>query len=120
MSSAKLWQLVRLILVILGTFAVIWVLGILFQYTYPFVLAFLLSLLTVPLVNWFERKVNLPRALGTLASLFIVIGIVTGMIMIVISQLIRYATIAAEKLPGQIETFTTFAQRVFNLSLIHI
>lgn len=114
MSSAKLWQLVRLILVIASTAAVIWGLGIIFAYTYPFVLAFLLSLLTVPLVNWFERKANLPRALGTLASLLIVIGIVSGMIVIVISQLIRYATIAADRLPNQIETLTSFAQRVFN------
>ncbi|MFN4215456.1 MULTISPECIES: sporulation integral membrane protein YtvI [unclassified Exiguobacterium] len=114
MSSVRLWQLVRLVLVVLGMSAVIWLLGIIFQYTYPFVLAFLLSLLTVPLVNLFERKANIPRALGTLFALLIVMGLVSGVIVIVVSQLIRYATIAAEKLPTQIETFTAFAQRVFN------
>lgn len=114
MSSVRLWQLVRLVLVVLGMSAVIWLLGIIFQYTYPFVLAFLLSLLTVPLVNLFERKANMPRALGTLLALLIVMGLVSGVIVIVVSQLIRYATIAAEKLPTQIETFTAFAQRVFN------
>lgn len=114
MSSVRLWQLVRLVLVVLGMSAVIWLLGIIFQYTYPFVLAFLLSLLTVPLVNLFEQKANMPRALGTLLALLIVMGLVSGVIVIVVSQLIRYATIAAEKLPTQIETFTAFAQRVFN------
>lgn len=113
-SPARLWQLLRFLLVIIGLVFVIWGLSVLFTYTYPFVFAFLLSLLTVPLVNWFERETKLPRALGTLASLLIVMSVVSGVIAIVVTQLIRYLTIAAEKLPDQIETFTEYIQRLFN------
>nr|WP_251026062.1 sporulation integral membrane protein YtvI [Exiguobacterium sp. J17977] len=104
-------------LVIIGLVFVIWGLSVLFTYTYPFVFALLLSLLTVPLVNWFERETKLPRALGTLVSLLIVMSAVSGIIAIVVTQLIRYLTIAAEKLPAQIETFTEYIQRLFNEKL---
>ncbi|WP_078147239.1 sporulation integral membrane protein YtvI [Exiguobacterium sp. HVEsp1] len=114
MSSARLWQLLRFILVVIGFFLITWLLNILFEYTYPFVFALLLSLMTVPLVNFFERKSNMPRALGTLISLIIVLSIVVGIITIVIIQLIHYATVAAERLPEQIETLTEFIQRLFN------
>ncbi|MBR2758113.1 MAG: AI-2E family transporter, partial [Exiguobacterium sp.] len=114
MSSARLWQLLRFILVVIGIFLITWLLNILFEYTYPFVFALLLSLMTVPLVNFFERKTNMPRALGTLISLIIVLSIVVGIITIVIIQLIHYATVAAERLPEQIETLTEFIQRLFN------
>lgn len=114
MSSAKLWQLLRFVLVVVSLILLTWALNLLFEYTYPFVLALLLSLMTVPLVNYFERKTNMPRALGTLFSLLIVLSIVVGVITIVIIQLIHYATIAAERLPEQIETFTEYIQRLFN------
>lgn len=114
MSSLKLWQLLRFLLVVLGLFVITWGLNILLRYTYPFVFAFLLSLLTVPLVNWFERRFNFPRAAGTLASLLIVVSIVTGVIFVVVTQLIRYITIAAEELPAQIETFTKYVQELFD------
>lgn len=114
MSSARLWQLLRFLLVGIGVVLVVWGLSVLFSYTYPFVFAFLLSLLTVPLVNWFERQSNIPRALGTILSLLIVMSIVIGVLAIVVTQLIRYLTIAAEKLPAQIETFTDYTQRMFN------
>ena len=114
MSSARLWQLLRFILVVIGFFLITWLLNILFEYTYPFVFALLLSLMTVPLVNFFEQKTNIPRALGTLISLIIVLSIVVGIITIVIIQLIHYATVAAERLPEQIETLTEFIQRLFN------
>ena len=117
MSPARLWQLLRFLLVIIGLVFVIWGLSVLFTYTYPFVFALLLSLLTVPLVNWFERETKLPRALGTLVSLLIVMSVVSGIIAIVVTQLIRYLTIAAEKLPAQIETFTEYIQRLFNEKL---
>ena len=114
MSSLKLWQLLRFVLVIIGLVLLTWLLRVVFEYTYPFVFALLLSLMTVPLVNWFERKTNLPRALGTLVSLLIVMSLVFGVITIVILQLIHYVTIAAERLPEQIETFTDFVQSSFN------
>lgn len=114
MSSLKLWQLLRFVLVIVGLVLLTWLLRVVFEYTYPFVFALLLSLMTVPLVNWFERKTNLPRALGTLVSLLIVMSLVFGVITIVILQLIHYVTIAAERLPEQIETFTDFVQSSFN------
>ncbi|ERG68271.1 sporulation integral membrane protein YtvI [Exiguobacterium chiriqhucha] len=117
MSPARLWQLLRFLLVIIGLVFVIWGLSVLFTYTYPFVFALLLSLLTVPLVNWIERETKLPRALGTLVSLLIVMSVVSGIIAIVVTQLIRYLTIAAEKLPAQIETFTEYIQRLFNEKL---
>ena len=117
MSPARLWQLLRFLLVIISLVFVIWGLSVLFTYTYPFVFALLLSLLTVPLVNWFERETKLPRALGTLVSLLIVMSVVSGIIAIVVTQLIRYLTIAAEKLPAQIETFTEYIQRLFNEKL---
>ncbi|WP_214778083.1 sporulation integral membrane protein YtvI [Exiguobacterium sp. s22] len=114
MSTARLWQLLRFVLVVIGLCLVTWLLNILFEYTYPFVFALLLSLITVPLVNFFERKTNMPRSLGTIISLVVVLSIVLGIITIVIIQLIHYATVAAERLPDQIETFTAFIQRVFN------
>lgn len=114
MSSTKLWQLLRFVLVVTGLILITWLLNVLFEYTYPFVLALLLSLVTVPLVNLFERKLNMPRALGTIVSLLIVLSIVVGVIVLVIIQLIHYATIAAERLPEQIETFTQYIQRLFN------
>lgn len=114
MSSTKLWQLLRFVLVVTGLILITWLLNVLFEYTYPFVLALLLSLVTVPLVNLFERKLNMPRALGTIVSLLIVLSAVVGVIVLVIIQLIHYATIAAERLPEQIETFTEYIQRLFN------
>lgn len=117
MSPVRLWQLLRFLLVIIGLILVVRGLSLLFTYTYPFVFALLLSLLTVPLVNWFERETKLPRALGTLFSLLIVMSIVSGVIAIVVTQLIRYLTIAAERLPAQIETFTEYIQRLFNQKL---
>mgnify|MGYP000515686121 CR=1 FL=1 len=79
---------IRIILIILIVIAVFLLLR-LSVYCIPFIIAFILSSLIEPLVNFLEKKVRIPRKVGSVFSILLVLTILGTILGLIITRLVK-------------------------------
>ncbi|NLY18049.1 MAG: sporulation integral membrane protein YtvI [Clostridiaceae bacterium] len=78
-------SIIRVALILLGVYLLIR----LSLYCIPFVIAFILSSLIEPVVSFLERKVKIPRKIGSVFSIFLVLSVLGTILGLVITRLVR-------------------------------
>ncbi|WP_029331234.1 sporulation integral membrane protein YtvI [Exiguobacterium oxidotolerans] len=114
MSTERLWQLARFIGVILALFLTGFIIIRLSSLMYPFVFAFLLALLSRPLVDFFQKRLRLNRGWGALLSIILMSGLLIGSLVLIVMQLIRGLVFVANQLPDQIQELSLYFQKLYN------
>jgi sporulation integral membrane protein YtvI len=84
----------------------------LFRLTYPFIFALLIAFLINPLVNYLERKVRIPRGLSVFIGILLVFGIVTGLLTLLIAEIISGANYLAKEVPQHFETLVVYLENL--------
>ena len=90
--NAHMNNLPRMGLLVAATLFCTWLFVIIVPYTWPFMLAFLLSLLLVPPVRFcmnHMKRIKLPRGLITLLAMILLFGILGTGIVLLMSRMIR-------------------------------
>lgn len=81
-------RIIRIIIILLLIIGIILLLR-LSVYCIPFIIAFILSSLIEPLVNFLERKVRIPRKVGSVFSILLVLSILGTILGLLITRLIK-------------------------------
>lgn len=120
MTKEQGWIFVRLVVVSAVTIGGIWLTGILFSLTYPFIIAAVLVWMFHPLIRFLRNALKLPNVLAVFFTVFLglsaVIGTVTGIIFLIIFGFRRISAF----LPEWIQTTAIQAQDFFNQSIFPI
>jgi len=91
MNFLKLPFLVKLTLVIISIIGLGYLLALGQSILAPFFLAFLMAMLFLPIANLMETKLRFPRTVSTMASVMIMLTILTGLIYFFGSQLSSFS-----------------------------
>lgn len=112
MDNTFHYRLIRLILVMFCLFLFVIMGYLLFYYLYPFVIAFVISMLLHPIVTVCEQKWNLNRGFTTLFVLviFFCISLMSGYLLT--KQIVQELTELFIKLPVYIENIVTILHHI--------
>ena len=83
-------------------------------YCVPFIIAFILSALIEPMISFMERKIKIPRSIGTIIGLLIVFGLFGVVLGFIISRLINEIQTVYEQLPIIIANIEEFITNLIN------
>lgn len=117
--SASFWHaVIRFIIVIVVSFAVI--LGIYFvlPLVYPFIIGLGLALLFNPAVNFLERKAKVPRWLTVIFSILLLLAILTTIITLVVFEIASEINKLREILPEYTEHYIEHMQSFIMSDLV--
>ncbi len=78
-------SVIRIILIVIGTYLLLR----LSVYCIPFIIAFILSSLIEPLVYFMEKKIKIPRKIGSVFCLLLVLSVLGTILGLIISRLVR-------------------------------
>jgi sporulation integral membrane protein YtvI len=81
--------------------------------TYPFLIGLLIAFFINPLVNIFERKGRMPRALAVLLGLIIIVAFFAGLITLLIAEIVSGANYLAKVVPEHLDTLITYVEKIF-------
>jgi sporulation integral membrane protein YtvI len=84
-SKRTIKRIIRIALIVVG----IYLLLRLSLYCIPFIIAFILSSLIEPMINFMEKKIKIPRKIGTVFSLLLVFSILGTILGLIISRLVK-------------------------------
>ncbi len=84
-SKKTIKYIIRAILILVGVYLLIR----LSVYCIPFIIAFILSSLIEPIINFLEKKIKIPRKIGSVFSLLLVLSILGTILGLIISRLVR-------------------------------
>ncbi|NLG88591.1 MAG: sporulation integral membrane protein YtvI [Clostridiaceae bacterium] len=84
-SRRTIIRIIRIALIIVGVYLLLR----LSLYCIPFIIAFILSSLIEPIINFMEKKIKIPRKIGTVLSLLLVFSILGTILGLIISRLVK-------------------------------
>jgi sporulation integral membrane protein YtvI len=86
--------------------------------TYPFLIGLLIAFLINPLVNFFEKKGRMPRALAVFLGLIIIFALFAGLITLLIAEIVSGANYLAKVVPEHLDTLIAYVEDVFAAQII--
>lgn len=86
--------------------------------TYPFIIGLVIAFLMNPLVNFFERKARMPRALAVLVSLVLIFAVFAGLITLLIAEIVSGADYLSKVVPSHLETLIDYIEHFFASQII--
>lgn len=110
MYKHRVYQFLRLMLVMAIIFLIYMITQYALSYLYPILFAFLLSLFLTPVVTLLESKCKLPRTLATFIVMILVFSILIGMTIFLTVELIQGTTFLAESMPTYLHTLSQFIE----------
>ncbi|SDN05600.1 sporulation integral membrane protein YtvI [Sediminibacillus halophilus] len=110
MSTTLLNKWLRFILVIACALVGTIVLYYVVKYTYPFVIAVLIAIMLNPVISFLERLTKLPRAVSVVLVLAGFLVLVSGLVAILIVELINGTSFLAARIPGQFKELIRFTE----------
>lgn len=105
-----LWTILKIILAIAGIYLVFKV-G---KYIVPFIVAYCFASLIEPLVKFVERKLRIPRKIGTVFSILIVLGVIISLFAFLISRLVKEIQNVYISIEINMESITNFFNDLFD------
>ncbi|MFL6560741.1 MAG: AI-2E family transporter, partial [Bacillus sp. (in: firmicutes)] len=120
MNLKYLYRTIRFIIVISAI-----VLGLLSCYylskvIYPFLIGLLIAFLINPLVDIFERKVRMPRALAVFIALIIIFALFAGLITLLIAEIVSGANYLSTVVPQHLDTLIEYIEKYFTAQILPI
>lgn len=85
MNRGTIRRIIRIALIVVG----IYLLLRLSVFCIPFIIAFVLSSLIEPLVLFMEKKIKIPRKLGSVVSLLLVLSVLGTILALIITRLVK-------------------------------
>jgi sporulation integral membrane protein YtvI len=83
------------------------------KFTYPFLIAFVIAFLMNPLVNFFEKKGRMPRALSVILTLTIIFSVFAGLVTLLIAEIVAGANYIAAVVPEHLDTLISYIEEMF-------
>lgn len=120
MSSENLYRIIRLALVLVGTYLAVYILFITAKYTYPFLVGIFFAYLLRPFINYLSRRLHFPRSLAVITSMLITVALIAGLITLLIAEVISGANYLTEVLPEHLNNFSSYIQTYFQESILPI
>ncbi len=80
---------------------------------YPFIIALIIATAINPVVGVLERKWKFPRTLAVLTTLIVLIGIFTGLITLLIAEIVAGASYLATVVPEHVATLIKYLEKMF-------
>lgn len=78
--------------------------------TYPFLIGLAIAFLINPLVNFFEKKGRMPRALGVFIALILLFAIFAGLVTLLIAEIVTGANYFASVIPDHLDTLINYIE----------
>lgn len=85
---------------------------------YPFIIALIIAIAINPVVGMLERKWKFPRTLAVLTTLILLIGIFTGLITLLIAEIVAGASYLATVVPEHVATLIRYLEKLFASQVI--
>ncbi|MBM7714811.1 sporulation integral membrane protein YtvI [Siminovitchia sp. FSL H7-0308] len=84
-----------------------------FKLTYPFIIAIVIAVSINPAVRFLEKRWKFPKILAVLTALLVVIGVFTGLITLLIAEIVAGASYLAKVVPEHVGTMITYLEKLF-------
>lgn len=118
MNLVYLHRTLRFILVISVIVAGALALFFVSKVTYPFIIGFLIAFMMNPLVNFFQERVKMPRALAVIIALALIMSLFAGLITLLIVEIASGAEYLAKVVPEHLVTLIDYVEHLFAAQLI--
>ena len=118
MNSKYINRTIRFLLVIGAIVLALYSFFYLSKVTYPFLIALAIAFLINPLVNFFERKAKMPRALAVLIALIIIFAFFAGLITLLVAEIVSGAAYLAKVVPEHLDTLIEYIENYFTGQII--
>lgn len=90
----------------------------LWKVTYPFVFAILFAFMMNPVVNFLEKRGKFPRGLAVFSTMFLIVGIIIGVVSLLVAELIAGSTYLANVVPNQFKKLVEYIEDLFTAQII--
>ncbi|QKY69661.1 sporulation integral membrane protein YtvI [Lentibacillus sp. CBA3610] len=118
MYRQRMFQLLRLGLVILSAILIYLIIKYAIPYIYPFLLAIILSFCLNPAVAFLEKTLKMPRGFAVFVILTFTISAIIGLIILIISELIHGTAYLADVIPEHFRTLIFAVEDFINEQLL--
>lgn len=118
MNTTYLHRTIRFLIVIAIVVGGIISLFYLSKVTYPFIIGFIIAFLMNPLVNFFQIKAKMPRALAVLVSLVLIFAVFAGLITLLIAEIVSGADYLSRVVPNHLDTLIDYIEHFFAAQII--
>ncbi|MBA4537104.1 sporulation integral membrane protein YtvI [Bacillus aquiflavi] len=88
------------------------------KYTYPFIIGLIIAFMMNPVVNFFEKKGRMPRALAVFVSLIIIFAVFAGLITLLVVEIVSGTDYLAKVVPKHLETVIDYIEQFFAAQII--
>lgn len=120
MNKKHLFIGLRAVIVVLLIVASIFAIVFLGKLILPFIIAFFLSLVINPLVQFIQIKTKMPRGFAVLTSILIILAVISAAITLLVTEIIQGFAYLSTIVPEQYKSFTIYVERVFYTSIFPI
>jgi putative permease len=110
----------KLSLVLVGLFALGYLVIIGKEVLDPLIFGFLFAILLLPIANFLEKKLRLPRSASSFMSILLLIGFITGILYVVGSQISRLADdwpMLKKQVMQSIEDLRVYIEMAFHINM---
>ena len=120
MNIHYLYSSLRFLLVITAVIVGLITLYYVSTVTYPFIIALCIAFFINPLVNFFERKTKMPRALAVFLALVIAFGIVAGLLTLLVAEVVSGTQYLSNVVPTSFEKLVVYIESFISGQIIPI
>lgn len=120
MNKKYLFIGLRAVIVVLLTIASIFAIILLGKLILPFIIAFFLSLLINPLVQFIQMKTKMPRGFAVLTSILVILAVISAAITLLVTEIIQGFSYLSNIVPEHYQNFTIYVERVFYTNIFPI
>ncbi|WP_144547903.1 sporulation integral membrane protein YtvI [Bacillus sp. X1(2014)] len=87
---------------------------------YPFLIGLIIAFLINPLVDIFESKARMPRALAVFIALIIIFALFAGLITLLIAEIVSGANYLSTVVPKHLDTLIEYIENYFTAQILPI
>lgn len=120
MNKKHLFIGLRAVIVVLLVVASIFAIIFLGKLILPFIIAFFLSLVINPLVQFIQIKTKMPRGFAVLTSILIILTVISAAITLLVTEIIQGFAYLSTIVPEHYKSFTIYVERVFYTNIFPI
>ncbi|GGB27632.1 sporulation integral membrane protein YtvI [Virgibacillus dakarensis] len=118
MYKQRIFQVMRLFLVVAVILSAYFFLKYTMVYLYPIIVAIILSFMFNPVVTFMEKKGRLPRAIAVAAVMIGFFTVIISSIILIITEIIQGTTYLAEIIPAHFITFITYIENFLETEVL--
>ncbi|MBS4199951.1 sporulation integral membrane protein YtvI [Bacillus sp. FJAT-49732] len=113
MKRENIDKIIRFLLVVGVVVISLMLLYYISKVTYPFIIAIVIAMIINPAVHFLEKSWKFPRVLAVLTSLLLLIAIFTGLITLLIAEIVSGATYFSNVVPEHVKTLINYFEDLF-------